>query len=93
MAIFTGQQTIGTAAVVLVTVPPGPGQLLLSNSGTSTVWVGAGTTVSATSGFPLASGAPISWAGYMGGQGGPVAAVCSSGSASVGWLLSRPGHR
>jgi hypothetical protein len=96
--ITTGQVTIGTASSVLCLVPPGPCTVVLSNIGTaSPVWVGAGTAVVAGAagtavgsgnGFPVPSGAPVAFTGYRGGAGTTLVAACSSGSASVGYLIS-----
>ena len=96
--ITTGQVTIGTASTTLCLVPPGPCMVVLSNNGTaSPVWVGAGTAViagvagtaaGAGNGFPVPSGAPVAFAGYQGGKGATLVAACSSGSASVGYLIS-----
>lgn len=96
--ITTGQATIGTASATLCLVPPGPCMVVLSNNGTaSPVWVGAGTVVvagvagtavGAGNGFPLPSGAPIAIAAYQGDKGATLVAACSSGSASIGWIIS-----
>ena len=97
MAIFTNQVTIGTATSTLCVVPPGPCMVVLSNNGTaSPVWVGAGTTIVAASraalwgpnGFPVPRGAPVAFAGYQGDKGATLVAACSSGSATVGYLIS-----
>ena len=99
MAIFTGSASIGSVSANLCLVPPGPCTVILSNNGTaSPVWVGAGGTVVAGpaksgtvtggNGFPLPSGVPVPIAAYAGNQGVQLVGVCTSGSASVGWIIS-----
>ena len=89
--LITGQATAGTAPSVLCTVPAGPCTVLISNAGTaSPVWIGAGTAVTAGNGFPVPSGAvsPVTFPGYPASPATPLSVVCSSGSASVGFLIS-----
>ena len=95
--ISTGLVLIGTASTTLCVMPPGPCQVVLSNNGTaSPVWVGAGAavkpgvagTAGTGNGFPVPSGAPVSFVGYAGDLGSTLAAACSSGSASVGYFIS-----
>lgn len=91
--ITSGQGTAGAAAVRLLTVPAGPCSLLISNAGTaSPVYVGMGTGVTTTNGFPVPSGAlsPTVIPVYAGSAGGVMSVVCASGSASVSWLVSSP---
>lgn len=100
MAIFTGSASIGTKSANLCLVPPGPCTVVLSSNGTaSPVWVGAGGTVvagpasgvgtiAAGNGFPLPSGEPVTIPGYAGNQAVQLVAAVSSGSASVGWVIS-----
>jgi hypothetical protein len=102
VAIFTGSASIGTTSANLCLVPPGPCTVALSNNGTaSPVWVGAGGTVvagpasgvgsiSAGNGFPLPSGAvsPMVFQGYQGSKGVQLVAAVTSGSATVGWIVS-----
>ena len=101
MAIFTGSANIGSVSANLCLVPAGPCTVVLSNNGTaSPVWIGAGGSVragpassgsvGAGNGFPLPSGAvsPLVFQGYAGSNGVQLVAACSSGSASVGWIVS-----
>jgi hypothetical protein len=87
--ITSGQGAAGTVSSVLTRVPPGPCMVMLSNAGTaSPVYVGAGSAVTVTNGFPLPSGAPVAFAGYAGSGAIPLSVICSSGSASVGFFIS-----
>jgi len=88
--ITNGQGTAGTVAARLLSVPAGPATLVLSNAGTaSPVYVGMGTNVSALNGLPVPSGVvPLVIPLYAGSAGGSMYAFCSSGSASVGWIIS-----
>ena len=90
--ITNGQGTAGTVAARLLSVPAGPATLLLSSAGTaSPVYVGMGTNLSALNGFPVPSGVvPVVIPLYAGSAGGTMYAFCSSGSASVGWLITSP---
>lgn len=83
-----GQVTAGTASTHLCSVPPGPCQVVLSNSGTVAAFVGFGGTVTASDGFPVPSGGVAPFSGYPGGAGQQLSVVTASGSASVGWLVS-----
>lgn len=89
MAVTSGQVVAGTASSVLCRIPPGPCMVLISNAGTaSPVYAGMGTVVTSLNGFPIPSGAPVALAGYAGSQGGPLSVISSSGSCSVGFIIS-----
>ena len=88
MALSTGQVTVPTSGTAVCTVPPGPGQVIVTNGGTAVIYVGAGSTVSTTSGVPVPSGGVFSFHLYQGSPGGALRAVTSSGSATAGFLVS-----
>jgi hypothetical protein len=90
--ITNGQGTAGATAARLCPIPPGPASLLLSNLGTaSPVYVGAGTNLSTTNGFPVPSGVvPVVIPLYAGGQAQTLYAVTASGAASIGWIVTSP---
>ena len=85
-----------TAAVTsksLLNVPPGPATVLLANSGTaSPVYVGAGTNVSTTNGFPVPTGlvAPVAIAIYAGSPAQTWSVVAASGTATLSYWISDP---
>ena len=91
--ISNGQGTI-SASKLMLTIPPGPCTVLLSNLGTaSTVYVGiGGTAVTSAQGFPVPSGLvpPVTIPGYQGSQGGPLYAVAGAGTAVLAWVISTP---
>ena len=95
--ITNGVASAGTVvtSASLFTVPSGPCCVLLSNSGTaSTVYVGAGTQVSTLNGFPVASGVPpVVLPVYPGSGAQVMSVVCSSGSASLSWMVTSPTGR
>jgi len=92
--IVTGQVSVGTSEVTLVTVPVNPCIVILSSDpgSASTVYVGTTTGVSSSNGIPLGAGQSFTFAGYhhvlQGGQAQLLYAICASGSATVGYLMS-----
>jgi hypothetical protein len=90
--ITSGQGSVGATAVRLCAIPPGPACLQVSNLGTaSPVYVGPGTNVSSTNGFPVPSGVlPVVLPLYAGSAAGTLYAVTASGSANVGWIVTSP---
>ncbi len=90
--ITSGQGSVSATASRLCPIPPGPASLLLSNAGTaSPVYVGPGTGVTTTNGFPVpASVVPVVIPVFAGSQGGSLYAVTASGFAYVGWLITNP---
>jgi hypothetical protein len=53
------QVTVGTAGTSLLTnLPPGPAAVTLSNINNSTLYIGPGTGVSSTAGFPIPASTP-----------------------------------
>jgi hypothetical protein len=83
-----GQVTAGTASALLCHVPAGPCQVVLSNAGTVAAFVGFGTAVTSSNGFPVPSGQVAPFPGFPGGAGQQLAVVTAAGSAPVGWLVS-----
>ena len=92
MSVTSGQAQAGTAPSLLVSVPAGPCTVIVTNGGAaSPVWASFAGTVTAGlggNGFPLPSGVPVAIPVYRGSLGGVLNMVTSSGSASVGWVLS-----
>lgn len=86
--IRTGVAAAGTASTNLLTVPPGPCTLLLSNPGPGTVFVGDGTAVTTANGFGIPPGVPVAFPCYQASLGGQMSCVSSSGTISLAWLLS-----
>ena len=92
--ITSGQVTAKLGSVSsLCVIPPGPCQVLLGCDPASVtapyigITPGAGGTFSASNGFPLAIGASVSVTGYPAGAGASLSVV-TSGTATVGWIVS-----
>jgi len=90
MSLSTRQVTAGTNSVALVTVPPGPCQLIISNGGSVTAWVAAGTAAATTSnGVPVAAGAQVAINAFQGSFGSALQVICPGGTnTSLGYMLS-----
>lgn len=89
--ITFGQHTaVSGSATALCVLPPGPCTVVLSNVGTATAYVGpGGTAVTTSNGFPVPSGSyPVVFPGYPGGAGAVLSCITTSGSASVGFIVS-----
>jgi hypothetical protein len=89
--IRPGQVPVGTAPALLLSVPPGPFQVAITNAGTATVYVGSASAVTSLTGAPLASGGAITLADYPGSGGTTLYAATASGSATTGVWLVTPG--
>jgi hypothetical protein len=74
-----GQVTAGTASSLLCRVPAGPCHVVLSNAGTAAAFVGFGTVVTSSNGFPVPSGQVAPFPGFPGGAGQQLSVVTSSG--------------
>jgi hypothetical protein len=72
-------------------VPAGPCTVLLAASA-GTVFVGAGTAVSALNGMPVcaAAGPPLTIPVYAGSPAQTFTAIVSSGTATLSWLVTDP---
>lgn len=93
--ISSGRAAAGTVVTAgqLFPVPPGPATLILANQGTaSPVFVGPGTNVTTTTGFPVPSGLvpPVVIPVYAGAQGQTWSVISSSGTGSLAWIVSDP---
>jgi hypothetical protein len=59
MTFSVRQVTVGTAgSVLLTTLPPGPCGVTVSNLSNATLYLGPGTAVSSTTGFPVPASVP-----------------------------------
>jgi hypothetical protein len=90
--LTSGAGTVTASSSVLTTIPAGPCTVLLSNNGTaSPVWAGIGGSVSAESGLPVPSGiTPVTLPVYAGGGGSKLSVVTTSGTATIGFVISTP---
>lgn len=90
MGLSTGQVIVPAGGTVLCNIPAGPCDVVITNSGTATIYIGAGgTAVTTTGGMPLPSGGFMPFSGYPGSPGAVLRAIASAGgSATVGFLIS-----
>lgn len=90
MSLTPGQVTFGTLATFVTVMPPGPCAVVLSNLSTAnTVYVGIGTAVTATNGFPITpTTSPVTIPGFNGSAGGSLYALASGSPATVGFVVS-----
>jgi hypothetical protein len=90
MAVTSRQVPAGTGSVFLATVPPGPASVVISNAGSVTAWVSAGTAPATTSnGCPVPAGAQVSLTAWQGSAGSPLQVICPSGTnTSLGYIIS-----
>lgn len=94
--LITGQGTATTSSALLFEQPPGQSVVTVTSSSASTAlaYLGASTSssssVSTSNGYPLAAGSSVTWATYQGSRGAYVYVV-SSGTATVGWVISTDG--
>lgn len=88
--IVAGQKAVGTAATFIASVPAGPSTVILSNTSGQTVYVG-GTGVTASNGFPVASGSPpVTIPGYAASAATSLSAVAGS-AVTIGVIISTDG--
>lgn len=88
MGLFTGQANVPTGGTIVCVVPPGPGEVVLSNGGTAVTYVGVGATVTTTGGVPIPSGGVLTFNLYQGSGGGTLRALTAGGSAALGFLVT-----
>ena len=94
MTLFSGQASVpSSVGTIVCVVPPGPGEVVLSNLGPGVAYVGvvAGAgTVSPVTGFPIPSGAIASFSLHQGSGGGTLRAVAAGGTATatLGFIVS-----
>ena len=89
MAIVVLQETVGTAAAALYTVPPGECELAISVGGTSdTVYIGTTANVTAANGFPMLSGSVIRMPSYLTSSSTTLYAIGSTTGIPVGIFIS-----
>jgi hypothetical protein len=89
---MTRQAAAGTISAALVMVPPGPAQVIISNAGSVTAWVAAGTAAATTSNaMPVSAGAQVSVTAFQGSLGSALQVISPGGTnTALGYLLSTP---
>lgn len=85
--MLTGGQKAVSGTVAVCLVPPGPGVLALMPIAGGSVFVGFGSGVSTSNGFPVPSGG-ITLPLQSAGGGGSLYATVSSGTVSLSWIVS-----
>ncbi len=89
MAIFTNQITVGTTATLVLGVPAGPHNTLITVS-SGTIFLGTGTTVTILNGAHVISGVPWNIVGFATSRPVTLYAIANS-ATGVGVVLSTPG--
>jgi hypothetical protein len=80
--IVTSQATVGGTAVPLVTVPPGPSAVTITNGGTAALYVGAGTTVTSANGAPIPAGAAVTLGGHTASSASKLWGITAGGTVA-----------
>jgi len=82
----------GGSAVLLTAVPPGPCEIVVSNTCGVTVYLGTTATVATTTGFPIPNNAPpVAVRTLLGSTGGSLYVIPATGGSitgGVGTLVS-----
>jgi hypothetical protein len=91
MSVSIGQVIVPAGGTALCPLPPGPASVTVSNAGTATIYLGAGTaSPSVLSGMPVPSGGIFTFQLYPGGGGSTLRAVASAGGSSTcGFVVSQ----
>jgi hypothetical protein len=87
-----GQAAAGTVASTLCPIPAGPCMVSVQSDSASanTAYVGisaAGGTVTTANGYPIPAGGNLVFARYL-SEGSATLTVITSGTATLGWLVS-----
>lgn len=82
--IFPSQVAVSTLAVKLLTVPPGGCSVTISPAGT--IYLGAGTAVTTTTGAPIS--APVTFPGFISSSPTTLYAIAASGTVPTGLIVS-----
>jgi hypothetical protein len=80
-AIQTGQVSVPTAATQIVGQYSSRSGLVLTNTGSVTVYIGENSGVTTSTGYPLAASASVSFS-----TTGAVYGITGSSEATIGWL-------
>ena len=80
--IITSQVSVGGTAVKLIAVPPGPSNLVITNAGTVTLYVGGGATATTTGGAGIAAGAAVTIPGFPASSGTQLWGITPGGSVA-----------
>ena len=80
--------TVGGTAVALGTVPPGPCSVVITNAGTTTLFVGAGTAASVGSGAPVPGPGVVNLGQFSSSSATKLWGITSTGSVTAGLFIS-----
>lgn len=84
--------TVGGTAVVLGVVPPGPCSVVITNAGTVTMFVGAGTSATTASGAPVPGPGVVSLGQFSSSSTATTLwGITSSSSVTAGLFISTGG--
>lgn len=82
------QVPVGTSATPLINVPGGPCTLVITNAGTATIYFGAGTAVTTSSGHPVPTSQTITLINYVGSAPVALYALTAGGTVPTGVTIS-----
>jgi len=86
--IVTSQASVAGSAVSLGRVPAGPCTVVITNGGGSALFVGAGTTVTVTSGAPVPASAVVPLPGFPSSSPVQLWGITSGGTVTAGLFIS-----
>jgi hypothetical protein len=86
VAPTTGQVSVGTTAVLLCTPTNTDAGVLINNGGSVVVYIGS-STVTASTGFPIAAAGTVTL-GTIAGIAMPIYAVAASSTATVSYAFA-----
>jgi hypothetical protein len=92
VAVLSGQATVTSTITKVTEMPPGPANIIIVNSDSSTkIAVGHTTNLTATNGALLPPGVAISVPFYPTQANSTLYAITASGSAVISFYISHPG--
>jgi hypothetical protein len=86
---LSGSTSVGTTATLILTFPAEHGGVLLSNTGTSNICYVGNTSVTATTGIPIAAGATL-LVPSVGGSSRPLYGITSTSTPTITFLAPNP---
>lgn len=82
--ITASQVSVAATPVVLADVPPGPCQVIITNGGSTAVYVGTSSQVTSGNGAPVPPGGVVTFSGFPGSRAVTLWAVGESTAVPAG---------
>ena len=76
------------SAKPVCTIPPGSCSVVLSCTGSETAYIGTGSGVTTSNGFPLPAGQTVTFQGYTGSAGSQLYVIGASTGSNLGVIIS-----